>query len=295
MGGVSAERDISLKSGAAVLAGLKRSGIDAHAVDAKDHVLQQLEQGGFDRVFLILHGRGGEDGVIQGALQSIGMPYTGSGVMACALSMDKMRTKHLWRSMALPSVEWACVNTLETLTEAVTQLGCPVMVKPNREGSSIGMTKVENASQISDAWERACDLDGDLLVEKWISGKEYTATVLAGEVLPLIRLETPRGFYDYEAKYVNDDTRYHCPCGLSAEDEKRCQDVALQAFSAVGASGWGRVDFFLDDTGNLQLLEVNLIPGMTDHSLVPMSAAAVGITFEELVVKILDTSFEVRL
>jgi D-alanine-D-alanine ligase len=291
MGGDSAEREISLRSGAAVLNALLQRGVDAHALDAGADLLAQLAAGGFDRAFIILHGRGGEDGVIQGALERIGMPYTGSGVLGSALGMDKYRTKALWRGLGLPTPESVLIGGVSDL-EAADALGYPLMIKPSCEGSSIGIAKVEGKAQLQQAWETARGYDTSVLAERWIVGNEYTASVLQGEALPLIRLQTPHTFYDYEAKYHVDTTQYHCPCGLSATQEAELQALCLQAFAAVGADGWGRVDLMLDEQMQPWLIEVNTVPGMTDHSLVPMSAKAAGIEFDELVLRILATSLE---
>lgn len=291
MGGESAEREVSLRSGAAVLAGLQKAGVDAHALDAGADVLNRLSGEGFDRAFIILHGRGGEDGVMQGALERIGMPYTGSGVLGSALGMDKYRTKALWRGLGLPTPPCVLINGPEDLS-AADSLGYPLMIKPSREGSSIGMAKVENRGQLQQAWEAASGFDAMVLAERWITGREYTASLLQGEALPLIRLETPHLFYDYAAKYHSDTTRYHCPCGLPAAQEREIQSLCLRAFEAVGASGWGRVDLMLDEADQPWLIEVNTVPGMTDHSLVPMAARAAGVDFDELVMRILATSLE---
>ncbi len=291
MGGDSAEREISLRSGAAVLAALQQRGVDAHGIDAGADVLRELETGRFDRAFIMLHGRGGEDGVIQGALERIGMPYTGSGVLGSALGMDKYRTKALWRGLDLPTPESVLIEDAAGLEDAAA-IGFPLMIKPSREGSSIGMAKVEDASQLRQAWETARGFDASVLAERWIVGREYTASVLQGQALPLIRLETPHRFYDYEAKYQADTTSYHCPCGLSGAQESELQQLCLQAFVAVGAEGWGRVDLMLDEAQRPWLIEVNTVPGMTDHSLVPMSARVAGIEFDELVLRILATSLQ---
>lgn len=290
MGGWSAEREVSLNSGAAVLAGLRQAGVDAHGVDVGRDILEVLLAGDFDRVFNIVHGRGGEDGVLQGALEVMQLPYTGSGVLGCALSMDKIRCKQIWRAMGLPTEEFVVARSEAELLAAGKHLGWPVMVKPNREGSSIGMSRVDSADQITAAWQLAGELDQDVLVEKWITGAEYTAAFLGDRVLPMIRLETPRGFYDYDAKYRANDTLYHIPCGLGEEREQEYAGIVRQACAAVGAEGWGRMDFFVDDQGRMLLLEVNLVPGMTSHSLVPMAAKAAGMSFEELVLDILHTS-----
>lgn len=292
LGGTAAEREVSLKSGTAVLQALLRRGVDAHAIDVQGpQALWELAQGGFDRVFIALHGRGGEDGVIQGALESLGLPYTGSGVLGSALGMDKLRTKRLWLGAGLPTPDFVVLDAHTDFDAIVARLGLPIMVKPAREGSSIGMTKVTQAEQLADAWREAVRYDQEVLAERWIKGAEYTASILHGEPLPLIRLETPRDFYDYEAKYFADDTRYHCPCGLDPARERELQELALRAFDAVGASGWGRVDLMVEDDGRPWLLEVNTVPGMTDHSLVPMAARVAGIDFDELVWRILETSF----
>ncbi|MDJ0806481.1 MAG: D-alanine--D-alanine ligase [Gammaproteobacteria bacterium] len=291
MGGESAEREISLNSGNAVLVALQRQGVDAHGIDAGPDVLQQLDEGDFERAFIMLHGRGGEDGVIQGALERIGQPYTGSGVLGSALGMDKYRSKLLWLGAGLPTPP--CVpmaGSVEDL-QAAADLGFPLIVKPAHEGSSIGMTKVTDRQGLEQAWQEASVYDGVVLAERWIEGREYTAAVLDGEALPLIRLETPHPFYDYAAKYQADTTEYHCPCGLDAEQERALQTLALEAFDKVGASGWGRVDLMLDEAGQAWLIEVNTVPGMTDHSLVPMAAKQAGIAFDQLVLRILETSF----
>ncbi|MCG8428028.1 MAG: D-alanine--D-alanine ligase [Chromatiales bacterium] len=293
LGGQSAEREVSLKSGQAVLDGLLNRGVDAHPVDPGADLLTVLQAEQFDRVFIVLHGRGGEDGVIQGALESVGLPYTGSGVQGSALGMDKLRCKWLWCGLGLPTAPFAVLRSDADLPLA-EELGFPLMVKPVREGSSIGMARVDDSEALLVAWREASKYDSEVLVEQWIDGPEYTATVLGDEVLPLIRLETPNTFYDYEAKYLNETTSYHCPCGLSEAREHELQALALQAFRSVGASGWGRVDLMLDQQGNPNLLEVNTVPGMTDHSLVPMAARAMDIDFDELVWKILETSLEIN-
>ncbi len=289
MGGRSAERPVSLKGGAAVLAALLERGVDAHPVDPGPDVLQVLGAGGYQRAFVILHGRGGEDGVIQGALETLGLPYTGSGVLGSALGMDKYRCKLLWRGAGLPTPEFLVLRHEEDVARAAA-LGFPLMIKPAREGSSIGMAKVEDATQLAEAWRAASRFDALVLAERWIRGEEYTAGVLDGEPLPLIRLETPHSFYDYEAKYTADTTRYHCPCGLPEDAEVRLQALALEAFEAIGGAGWGRVDLMVDQSGQPWLLEVNTAPGMTDHSLVPMAARARGMPFAELVWRILETT-----
>jgi D-alanine-D-alanine ligase len=290
MGGPSAEREVSLKSGAAVLAALQRRGVDAHGIDAGRDVLTQLADGGFDRVFIALHGRFGEDGTIQGALEVLGLPYTGSGVLASALGMDKLRCKQIWSAAGIPTPAYEVLGPDADLAAVAARLGVPLMVKPNREGSSIGISKVERAADLADAVAEARRHDNEVLVEQFIAGAELTAAVLGERALPLIRLETPRAFYDYEAKYQSDSTRYICPCGLPAEQEAQLQQTALRAFGAVGCSGWGRVDFMLDEGGAPYFLEVNTVPGMTDHSLVPMAARQAGLGFDELVMRILSSA-----
>lgn len=291
-GGTSAEREVSLKSGRAVLEALQRQGVDAHGVDVVDSsVLETLRKGGFARVFIVLHGRGGEDGVIQGALETLGLPYTGSGVLGSALGMDKVRTKQIWLAAGLPTPKFLVLESEGDLARVEPELGFPVMIKPAHEGSSIGMNKVERAADLHAAWKTAMQYDRAVLAECWITGREYTASMLGEQALPLIRLETSHAFYDYQAKYFADDTRYHCPCGLPEADELQLRVLAQRAFRAVGASGWGRVDFMCDHNGEPYLIEVNTVPGMTDHSLVPMAARAAGIDFDALVLRILEQSF----
>jgi len=291
LGGRAAEREISLKSGTAVLAALQRLDVDAHPLDPDEQVLSRLQQGGFDRAFVILHGRGGEDGVIQGALETIALPYTGSGVLGSALGMDKYRTKLLWEGRGLPTAA-SVLLTGDSDLEGAAALGFPLMIKPAHEGSSIGMARVEDRSELASAWDSARQYDSEVLAERWIQGAEFTCAILAREALPLIRLETPHAFYDYDAKYRADSTRYLCPCGLPATDERRLQDLALDAFDAAGATGWGRVDLMVDAEGHPYLLEINTVPGMTDHSLVPMAARVAGLDFDALVLRILETSFD---
>ena len=288
MGGWAAEREISLESGGAVLAALRRGGVDAHGIDVDRGIAAMLREADFDRVFVALHGRGGEDGVIQGVLETLGIPYTGSGVLGSAIGMDKVRSKLLWQSAGLPTPPHRVIS-LEAELDTV-DLGWPVMVKPVHEGSSLGTGRADSMAELRRLWKQAASFDREVMVERWIEGEEYTAAVLAGQVLPLIKLETPRGYYDYQAKYQDDSTRYICPCGLDAETEQRFQAMALQAFETLGARGWGRVDFFRDRHGDPWLIELNTIPGMTSHSLVPMAAAAAGIDFDELVLRILATA-----
>lgn len=289
-GGRSAERDISLKSGGMVLEALRRGGVDAHAFDPRDQGLEQLIAQRYDRVFIALHGRFGEDGTVQGALEYLGLPYTGSGVMASAIAMDKWRTKLLWQAAGIPTPPYERLTPGSDLAAVVQRLGLPLMVKPAREGSSIGMSKVDTLEKLQPAYELAARYDEFVIAEKFIQGPELTAAMLNDEPLPLIRLETPRVFYDYEAKYYANDTRYVCPCGLGPDEEKRVQQAALEGFRLLGCTGWGRVDVMLDASGAPYLLEVNTVPGMTDHSLVPMAARAVGISFDELVLRILESA-----
>jgi D-alanine-D-alanine ligase len=287
-GGDSSERDISLLSGNAVLEGLKRRGVDAHAFDPRDRSLATLT---FDRVWIALHGPGGEDGTLQGALEYLGVPYTGSGVMGSAIGMDKLRTKRLAQAIGVATADYVVLRGAQDFEIAVERLGLPMIVKPATQGSSVGMTKVERESDLPAAYEAAAALETSVFAEPWITGKEYTVAVLQGRALPSIRIETPKTFYDYEAKYFRDDTRYFCPSGLSKQAEQHLANLALAAFDAVGASGWGRADFMADATGRPLLLEINTIPGMTSHSLVPMAARAVEIDFDELVWRVLETSF----
>jgi D-alanine-D-alanine ligase len=287
MGGRSAEREVSLKSGRAVHDALLQRGVDAHAVDAGESVLQQLGRD-FDRVFIALHGRGGEDGVIQGALEILGLPYTGSGVLGSALGMDKLRSKWLWQSLGLSVPEFVVIDDDIKPDELIAKLGLPLMIKPSREGSSLGMSKVTEAAQLPAALTAARQLDDCVIAERFIQGGEYTCAILGREALPMIRIETPRAFYDYQAKYFADDTRYICPCGLGHARETEFQSLALQAFDALDCRGWGRVDFMVDDAGRPWLIEVNTVPGLTDHSLVPMAARQAGLSFDELVWRILE-------
>jgi D-alanine-D-alanine ligase len=290
MGGRSAEREISLKSGAMVLAALKKSGVDAHAFDPRDERLEALAARRFERAFIALHGRFGEDGTVQGALEYLGIPYTGSGVMASALAMDKWRTKLLWEARGMPTPAYELLTPQSDWAEVAARLGLPLMVKPASEGSSIGMTKVTSVEVLGTAYELAAGYDRVVIAEAFIDGTELTAGILGDEPLPLIRLETPRTFYDYEAKYFANDTRYTCPCGLPENEEQRVRQVAFAAFDLLGCGGWGRVDLMLDRAGDPYLLEVNTVPGMTDHSLVPMAARAKGISFEDLCVRILESA-----
>lgn len=287
MGGESAEREISLKSGQAILDALVRQGVNAVGIDTAHNLVTRLTHSSFDHIFIALHGRGGEDGTIQGLLEYLELPYTGSGVLASALAMDKYRTKMLWQGMGLPTPACAILHVDSNLTDIVKQLGLPLMVKPALEGSSVGMSKVNSVGELRSAWKTASQFDCDVIVERYITGKEYTAAILHETVLPLIQLETPRDFYDFTAKYSDTQTSYICPCGLAPAEEKALQTLAQQAFLSVNASDWGRVDFIVDSENQPWLIEVNTIPGMTDHSLVPMAAKVAGINFDELVLRIL--------
>lgn len=292
LGGDSAERKISLETGNAVYAALCRKGVDAHAVDTGERPLTFLSDEKFDRAFIALHGRGGEDGVIQGALQSLGIPYTGSGVLGSALALDKVRSKLLWRALNINTPPFIEIKTQLDLELIPEQLGFPVMVKPVQEGSSCGALKVKSENELNAAWDSSRKFDDRVMAEKWITGVEYTASIVKEKVLPLIRLETPREFYDYEAKYIENTTRYICPCGLDSPTEVRLGELMFEAFSSLGASGWGRVDFIVDEDDQPWLIEVNTVPGMTSHSLVPMAAAQAGIGFDDLVIEILETSLD---
>ena len=293
MGGWSAEREVSLKSGAAVLKALQSRGVDAHGIDVqRDTVLSELQKGNYNIAFNILHGPGGEDGVMQGALEVLGLAYTGSKVLASSLSMDKLRSKQLLEAIGLPTPNYMVLEEDTDFEYVAATLGLPIMVKPAREGSSIGMSKVEDASQLHSAWQLAAQFSGAVLAEQWISGSEYTVAILGDEALPAIKLETDNTFYDYEAKYQSDDTRYICPCGLDEHAEAQMKRMALACFNALGAEGWGRVDIFLDEQQRPWILELNTLPGMTDHSLVPMAAKAAGIEFDELVIRILQQAID---
>lgn len=288
LGGRSAEREVSLISGKAVLAALQRSGVDAHAFDPRERSLGELAEQRFDRVFIALHGRFGEDGTIQGALEYLGIPYTGSGVAASAIAMDKWRTKLLWLQAGLPTPPYALLTGDSDFDAIVRQLGTPIFVKPANEGSSIGIGKANNAAELKSAYQNAARFDSVVLAERFIAGMEVQIPILGDQALPSIHIETPREFYDYEAKYLADDTRYNCPSGLPAAQERELAELTLRAFKVLGCRGWGRADLMVDAEGKAYLLEMNTIPGMTDHSLVPMGARAAGISFDELVLKILE-------
>jgi D-alanine-D-alanine ligase len=295
LGGISAEREVSLNSGAAVLAGLREGGVDAHPIDPRDVDVTRLKAMGFDKAFIALHGRGGEDGSLQGLLELTGVPYTGSGVMASAISMDKLRSKLLWQGAGLPVAPWVALtrNEFESglnndVIQRIEALGLPVIVKPSREGSSVGMSKVEEFGALTAALALAFQHDDEVLIEKWLSGPEFTVAMLGKEILPSIRIQPAGTFYDYEAKYLSDETKYFCPSGLEANDEATLQNLVLKAWRALGCRGWGRIDAMLDSDGQFYLLEANTAPGMTSHSLVPMAARQAGLTFSQLVVQILE-------
>ncbi len=292
VGGTSAERAVSLISGAAVLKGLIAKGVDAQAIDASPDNIGELKAKGFDRAFIVLHGRWGEDGVVQGALQAIDLPYTGSGVLGCALAMDKVRTKQVWQSLGLPTAKYRVLNSESDLEGLIEELGLPLFLKPAREGSSVGIGKVSHESELLEAYTKSAEVGDAVLAEQFIEGAELTVAILKGEALPVIRMSTDNEFYDYEAKYESDETQYFCPAGLEPELEQEVRGLALRAFEALDCAVWGRVDVMLDRSNKPLLLEVNTVPGMTSHSLVPMAAAATGRSFEDLVVEILETTFD---
>lgn len=293
-GGKSAEREVSLKSGAAVIDALSTAGVDVVAIDVGDDLLARLQSEKIDRAFIILHGRGGEDGSMQGLLECLGIPYTGSGILASALAMDKLRTKQVWQSLGIPTPRHAVLASESDCLQAGTELGFPLIVKPAHEGSSIGMAKVNSAQELVAAWQDAAKYDSQVLVEQWIHGPEFTIAVLRGQVLPPIALGTPHVFYDYDAKYIANDTQYRIPCGLDSVKEQELIDLTARACNAIGIEGWGRLDVMQDEQGRFWLLEVNTAPGMTDHSLVPMAARAAGLDFQQLVLAILAESVATR-
>ncbi len=289
MGGRSAEREISLMSGNGVLQALRSKGVDAHAFDPSERDLAELKREGYARCFIALHGRGGEDGTLQGALEFLGIPYTGSGVLGSAVGIDKWRSKMIWLSGGLPTPRYRILSAEDDWQEVARDLGLPLIVKPANEGSTLGLSKVTAAAQLPAAYELAAKKYHDLaLAEQFIDGPEYTVSVLGSEVLPLIRIEAPQGNYDYQNKYFTDDTKYLCPCGLPAQKEKALQQLCMEAFRLLGCTGWGRIDLMLDAKGEPWLLEVNTSPGMTGHSLVPIAARAVGMGYEDLCVRILE-------
>lgn len=294
LGGSNAEREVSLQSGQAVLSGLREAGVDAVAFDPQLQPVTELKALGFDKVFIALHGRGGEDGTLQGLLEIMQLPYTGSGVMASAITMDKMRTKLLWKGAGLPVAAGLTLrrdDLVQGFTDVqlarIETLGLPLIVKPNREGSSVGMSKVDSLDALSEALTLAFKYDVEVLIEKWLSGPEYTVAVLGDNILPPICIQPAGIFYDYHAKYISDQTKYLCPTGLSEQKEQELKELVLQAWNILECSGWGRVDVMQDSDGQFYLLEVNTSPGMTSHSLVPMAARQAGMTFSELVVRIL--------
>ncbi|MFT5331895.1 MAG: D-alanine-D-alanine ligase [Porticoccaceae bacterium] len=289
-GGLSSEREISLMTGEAVLAALKNLNVDVIAVDVQENILQILPSYQLDRVFIALHGPGGEDGTLQGALEYLELPYTGSGVLASALAMDKLRCKQMWRGIGLPTTDFAVLDENSDWAVVLDSLGGKVMVKPTCEGSSIGMSRVETAQQLQEAWRRAADLSNVVIAEPLLEGEEYTVAILGDQALPSIRIEAKEVFYDYQAKYFSDETAYFCPSGLSVAREEELRDLSVAAFNSLGCRGWGRVDVMVDSAGSFQLLEVNTVPGMTSHSLVPMAASAAGLSFDELVLSILEES-----
>ncbi len=293
-GGRSAEREVSIMSGSGVLAALQSRGVDAHAFDPRDRALDELKREGFARCFVALHGPFGEDGTLQGALEYLGLPYTGSGVMASALAMDKWRTKLIWQASGLPIIEHEILAASSDFAAVAAKLGLPIFVKPALEGSSLGITKVKRAQDLRAAYELAAQYRGAVIAEKFIDGPEYTAGVLGARVLPIIRIEPATEFYDYQAKYFRDDTQYHIPCGLGPAREAELQVLVEHAMHALGCEGWGRCDFMLDRDGKAYLLEVNTSPGMTSHSLVPTAARAVGIDYPELCWQILQQTLQAK-
>ncbi len=289
MGGRSAEREISLMSGSGVLQALRARGVDAHPFDPAGRDLGELRHEGFARCFIALHGRGGEDGTVQGALEVMGIPYTGSGVLGSAIGIDKWRTKMIWLANGLPTPRYRVLSAGDDWAAVARELGLPLIVKPANEGSTLGLTRVTDAARLPAAYELAARRFHDVaLAEQFIDGPEYTASILGDTALPLIRIEAPQGNYDYRNKYFTDDTKYHCPCGLPAEKEAALRALALEAFRLVGCTGWGRIDLMLGRGGEPSLLEVNTSPGMTGHSLVPMAARATGMSYEDLCVRILE-------
>lgn len=289
-GGNSAEREVSLNSGKAITEGLEQAGFTVQLIDTKDMSLTMLANQNIKHAFIAVHGRGGEDGCLQGALESLGISYTGSNVLGSALSMDKVRSKQIFKACDIPTAAFSVVTKADfcelDIEELLNALGGKVMVKPAHEGSSIGMAMADSPAKLHNALVEAFGFDGDVLLEAWIDGPEYTVAILGDEALPAIHMETPREFYDYEAKYQSTSTQYHCPCGLSAEEEAHIQALSLKAFKATGANGWGRVDLMQDSHGKWQLLEVNTVPGMTQTSLVPKAAKVKGLSFSELVERI---------
>ena len=291
-GGTSSEREISLMSGEAIYAALKKVGVNVVAIDVQTDTLLQLNQHNLDYVFIALHGPGGEDGTLQGALEYLQLPYTGSGVLASALAMDKQRCKQLWQGIGLPTCDFFILSEETDWHSVLASLGGKAMVKPACEGSSIGMSRVENVDQLKNAWQHAASFDSVVIAEPLLEGEEYTVAILANQALPSIRIRSEEVFYDYQAKYFSDETSYFCPSGLSEQRETEIRKLSLDAFNSLGCSGWGRVDLMVDSQGAFQLLEVNTVPGMTSHSLVPMAAIASGIEFDQLVMQILKGALQ---
>jgi D-alanine-D-alanine ligase len=292
MGGMAAEREISLNSGQAVYQALLRSNVDAVAIDVGANIYTAIKKYHIDRVFNIIHGRGGEDGVLQAVLDTLAIPYTGSGVLASALSMDKLRTKLCWQGAGLATPKWVLLQSVADIDRCIDELGFPVIVKPALEGSSLGMSRAENREQLLTAWQDAAQYQCDVFAEAWVQGQEYTVAVLANKALPVIRLATPNTFYDFDAKYRATTTQYYCPAGLTSALEEQLTELALEACRIIGVTGWGRVDVFIDQGEQAQLIEINTVPGMTDHSLVPMAAKQAGLGFDALVWRILETSLQ---
>ncbi len=290
MGGLSSEREISLQSGHAVLTALQNKGVDVHAVDVDENIINKLMTGNYQCAFIALHGRGGEDGTMQGLLEIMKVPYTGSGVQASSLAIDKLKTKQIWRAMGLPTPDFFIIDSEKSCQQALVTLSLPLIIKPVLEGSSIGMSKVEVHEEMIPAWHAAKQCGGIVIAESWIEGDEYTAAILDERVLPMIKLKTSHKFYDYDAKYDATDTQYICPCGLPDEREAALAELSKKAFDAVNASAWGRVDFIIDESGQPWLIEVNTVPGMTSHSLVPIAAKQAGISFDDMVLCILNTA-----
>lgn len=287
-GGRSAEREVSLMSGSNVLNALRQSGLDAHAFDPAEREIFELKRDGFARVFIALHGRYGEDGTVQGALELMGIPYTGSGVMASALAMDKVRTKMVWTAAGIPTPRFEVVEAGSDWAGVAARLGLPLIIKPAREGSTIGLTKVTEASQLPQAYALAARHDPFVMAEEFIAGEELTAGFLGDQALPLIRIEAPQGNYDYQNKYFSDETKYHCPCGLAETEELHIRALVMKSAQALGCAGWGRADLIRRADGSVQFLEMNTSPGMTGHSLVPMAARQAGLSFNDLVLRILE-------
>lgn len=295
LGGSSAERNVSLQSGKAVVKGLREAGIDAYPVDIQDFSIIKLKEVGYKKVFIALHGRGGEDGTVQGVLQFLGLPYTGSGILASSLSIDKLRTKQLWTGIGLLIAPYITINNQQLaimsdkmLFRSVCHLGLPLIVKPSLEGSSIGISKVTDLQKLRISLEVAFRYDKDVLIEQWLKGPEYTVAIVGRQVLPSIRIQPAGIFYDYDAKYLSNKTQYFCPSGLKTKEEEQLKRIALSAYDAVGCTGWGRIDFMRDNNDSFYLLEINTAPGMTDNSLVPMAAKQAGISFSQLVKRILE-------